>query len=1763
MADNSKKSNINQQYNVATKGLNLDNSQNNIKKGALSYALNAAVENFDANSVNYQNEPGNKYCFDFPDGYVLIGRHFIPEQNRIIFYLTNSETGGNEIGQTVDNSCVYTTLVNDSCLNFDINTPILKIVHKITNFGTELYWPDNNGRRYIDIDNIPYIPLETSEVCDPEDSSRLDCNKILLQPDINIPFVSISDVISGGEITSGTYQFTVQYADAVGNPLTSYYGVTNPTPIADIETASVNFNLPVGKSIIVDVENLDPLGQYQYFNLAVIKTINNVSSPELVGTYFIDENNKQITYTGQIVTNIQLSIQDIFEKFTFYDNADYVTTVQDILVWKGMTAVERLNYQKIANEIRLKWQTYRIPAGESYADETNAVNLRGYLRDEVYAFEIVFLLKSGKETDGFHIPGRMKGTAEQVNPDVAVGDLDYIGDGETPSPYWVVYNTASVETTSPEYGAVDYKGPYQSGEFAYWESTEEYPCDEEVWGELANQKIRHHKFPDVSVSPIIEGSQFMSATTLQMEDVAIFPIGVKIDSTEIASIIQRSELTQAQKDDIVGYRIARADRGVNKSIVAKGMLRNVNKYTRQEQDYYYPNYPYNDLKEDPFLNVVNNAWTALCEEYTIQIFNLPDQGDGNYVTVEYTSCDNNKRDEIRIDEIGISTICSVTKPRFTSLIGEFNKSTNPTEFAQSSASFYDANWQAYIPQPDPNTDGCIYPSNYDVYRINWKSFDFGSAGMRPEWECYIEGTRTVWLTYRDDVLVAVPVGSQPVCTDSSCFRSGSGNNKMRDPILIEEVRVSNCTAETPGEPLETATDLLDRQVFNSPETSFGQPFLGSILKLESVMYGAGKAHFVEVKNNAKYRLITEEAQRDALSVAEDVADLTATFSLESMFAVYNAQLTIFRNDVTKRNYARSFNSIASYNYTEPIPNNIGAKNFNLDIKRYLIPEVLNVGDDNNINNFQRETSVYLKSNETIPIPNTYTYDVEDRSRFTISEKNLCSKPEKEEDISVVSYYGSLKNQFVNQYGQIYSYESIDTGFVKIFNNLELNEDVVWGGDTFIGRFAYKTKVPFFIDNRVDGIDDSDIFYDEIGNIAYPKYWHSSRSILKTWYGTTDNDFVLPNFISYKAHNFDCPNSQELIPEDADPSTNPDRTFYDGYYYLFAYGIPSFYCESSYNLDLRTAFNNKEGDFWPHVSSGIPDNWVQETNTTIAWDNTYNYNVTFSKQNKETVFTTLPADWGTGEDRIKYPFRTVYSDKQVTDADNRVNNWLTYRAVSYFDFPQNFGGLTALDGIKDSAILARFENKSLLYNNLLTIDTSNPQAAYIGNSRLFTGSPPIDYADTDQGYVGAQNKMLLKTPYGAVSVDAKRGQVFLINGTQLQDLSQFGSGMQRWFTAHLPFEILNYFPGINTDNHYNSVGLHGVYDSNYERLILTKIDYVPLKENIEHRDNKWYITENNLEKEIYLIDSDYFCNVSWTLSFNFNTKSWISFHSYIPNFYVGENNFFYSGLNNCPNDFDVLVGVIDNNLTTTTTTTVRILPSTTTTTSTTAAPFDCSFDAVAEQPDCDIEGSGYYVDAEPIDPCIRLADLEVDRYYWGYDLTNSGLSVDSRASADSACSHINYYLADEEVWGYVGKYFEVETQGEYSGASVYLRNFTNDCTTIADGWYFSNETAANTTAFRVESGQIIEMVDCNTLNDPTTTTTTTTLVTASYCYTGIYTEPDLLNPLGGIVNYLDEFGNPQTASEIWDVDTIQIEASTILSTSGVTVAVCTTTTTTTV
>ena len=1303
-------SNIQSNPKQAFAGLNLTSIPSQIKNGQLSWAINAIVSNFDGNSISYQNETANKECCKFPDGYIVVGNRNIIEDNIKIFWLVDPINDHSEIGIVAD--CVYTKFINADCLGFSIDHPILKTAYRKTECGeTEVYWVNGfNRTRYINLQKPPYRVVKGVDVCEDVTTDEIDCNLMNVQPDFSIPNIYVDAVESDGELAAGTYQFAVQYADQKALAYTSYYSVTNPLPIFDGTKITQDFNYKVGKSITVQLSNIDNTGLYETINVAVIKTINNISSVELVGSFDIDGTTLKFSYTGQSRTDVQLSVEDIFAKYDVYDTADDLTVAQNVLILKGLTTHQRISYQEIASQITLDWQTWRMPK-DSYNNPIIAEKLRGYMRDETYPFEIVFLLGNGVQTDGFHIPGRtaLPSDLEQICNNDVIDTTS--GDCETPItclPKWQVYNTGCFSGYEDIYidflngitppscpnpkvcGVIEidpnkpqcYIGPFQYGCMSYTESTDVYPCND-IYGDLSGKPIRHHKFPDSVITHIHDNEGF------------IYPIGVKIDLQQLILLINNSNLSNEEKRNIQGFKIVRGNRANNKSVVGKGLFANVGKYSRDDQTYYYPNYPYNDLRADPFLS-----------------------------TVETT------------DDSG------------------YNADTR------------------------------------------LQGFD----------------------------------------TDES----------------------------------------KERYTFHSPDTSFYQPTLGNILKLETAEYGRSKGHFQAVEKHSRYKFLTTASYVSALGIAVAVGFASATagvsvnlFNGTAAFTALQVMLDIIEKLTPKKNFAYQYNSIGHYDNYKGV-DNAGNKQRRIDIGAYLQPGMDAIGDTYTINNFQRESSIYLKTNKTLPYPNSILGVPEDQSRYLNSDVG-CGSDITETDIS--GYYGSIKRRWANQYGQLYSYETVDTGFqleIHLTNTYEgLNRYCsIFGGDVFINRFAYKSKLPFFIDNRVNFPDEAGVEYNEIPNISNPIFWMSTDSVDDSQSGISN---LFNGLFGRAINNLDCR---------ANTGGN-DKFFYQtGKFYLFAYGIPYFYTESEVNVDLRQAYNTSEGDFFPRVSSDIPDQWLQEINTTIQQDNTYWYNKTYSKQNKENLFTHLPNNWDGSNCTTAYPFRAIFAE-----------NWRVFKPSAKFDFPQNYGSLISLDGIENKQVLARFEQKPLLYNVLLTAPTSAADV-YLGQSLFSHQVPPLDYEDTDLGYIGCLHKLFLKTPYGDITVDSKRGQVFLINGQSFKELTQDTETQQvsQWFNEFLDFQIAKINPDI--DNHYKGIGLTGVFDSKYDRFILTKLDYKPLYKDITYTNNKYYKGTTEIE----LTDRNYFCNYSFTVSYDFTIKAWVSLHTYIPNYYVGDTNRFYTGLN---------------------------------------------------------------------------------------------------------------------------------------------------------------------------------------------------------------------------------------------------------------------------
>lgn len=1582
-------------------GLNTDSAESQKKPGMMTFALNAQVSNFDGTELSIQNEQSNTKCFDLPQGYKVVGRFNITQIDKLVLLLAGETSS--EVGYVDGNSCEYKTFNNDPAWNFSIDHPIHQMVVKSTNCSTQIYFTDNfNSMRFIDFDNPPWkeVPNPNNEFQPIVLQGVLDPNKTLVQPNFKIPHIDILEVVEGGNITTGAYQFVAQYANELGESYTSFYNVTNTISIDQQDRTTQEFNLPTSKAIRLKVEGLDTSGVFDYFNLVVIETINGISTPKLVGTYPISNNSYDILYTGETSTAIQLSPQELFQKFQYYDKAEGVTQSDGRLIWYNLKEDQRINYQPIASQVKLLWETYKIPynKSEGYYNPINTEKYRGWMRDEVYPVEIAFLLRNGKQTDAFSIIGRE--ATPQDREFIPFNNLDAQStkDTECEEPEqkqkWQVYNTGSLIGFSPEYIGFEndscYKGAYQYGNLAFWESEERYPNNPVIWGDLAGQKIRHPKLPDEIITP-----------RFSVDDLGneyVYPIGIQIDRNSLYSAIQTSDLTQEQKDDIIGFKIIRGDRSAgNRSIKAKGHFTNVGKYTYEEQDYYFPNYPYNSLDEDPlyakqevkantgfnFDKVLKpfedqngkDQFTFHSPDTAGQLFPQADNIDTGYIKLEsidwgkgsghFDPIKNNAEYKFTTPDAIKASIALSSGVAFDFSRGgkpSFNGSdfaqvyTNVTELFEKLIAYqnfgYNINSIATFNKsyPVPNEGNKIRGIDYGTYLVN------GNNTIEEGKILNNQGRETsLYLKTFNNFLYA-PEYSGIIPEDKSRFIATYNQNvEITEQeffnLLNTSMTVATMTALIIG--IRTAA----REIVPDSENAL-IPLSILISKILDPYITSG---------NYQGILDLEDEEEHCNDVAGTYPDYPVNF-----FEPYQNRIEVYSPEGDLLNFD-DLNADPPQLVT--ITPNLAVINPSQTFTLTYMDDVLNLSDDEmafivaqgiTAPGLQAVIGALLYGRNQDPVcggtllsaaRRALTYGTE--AYKTVGqpvEREALTKPR---EFDVNAYYGSLKADLPAQWGRIYSYNTVDTGYYQPLLNDQGEQfdkfPTVFGGDTYINKWAFRTKLPVFNRSTVGLPNKADIALNEEGNLGYPMFYLSTKplsydyqidqealstafsgiglvnknalygslaqaigsGIIAAGLGITASGigavagiivtavgavvYILGSIfknVGTKIEKAVIKLFVQLFQQVADTlgvkNINLDmatRTGIaeQGIFYQYVHGIPSYFVESTVNTDMRQATNDDEGNFYPRVGTSIPDDWLQEDRTPIIYDNTYFYNKSFSKQNKENFYSHLREDFD--PEKLCYsefPNRAVYSEK--TNLNETLNNWLIYKPVSRYDFPKSFGALTSLDGVQNRQVIARFINKTQIYNALTAINTNNPNTAFLGNQDLFTSAPPIDLAETDTGSLGSQHKFLLKTNQGIVFTDSKRGQIILLQGTQAQIISDIG--MNKWFGNNLPFFISKYFPEINTDNNFKNLGISGVYDEFYNRLIITKLDYEPLNPNITWDGTNFLLNNQVVE----LTNSEYFCNKSWTISFSFQTNSWTSWHSYLPNYYINYSDSFKSGIN---------------------------------------------------------------------------------------------------------------------------------------------------------------------------------------------------------------------------------------------------------------------------
>lgn len=1334
----------------------------------------------------------------------------------------------------IQTCCKYETVLNAPCLNFSVDYPVW-FKHKTTACDTLLYFiSKNNPPRRMS------LSLPKGEDACGNKKQFVDCNELDLFPKTCHPDILPVVINDGGSLTAGSYRFTLAYSDRLGNELTDYFDMTSEVPIFD-RPITFDTDYITSKSIQLKISHNTDV--FDYYNLVAQHTVNTVSTYYLIGTFRVIQDTN-FTYTGNYKESYS-SIR-VLNRTPRYENAGIIEDSDDILFLGELEGDLDYNIQPLANQIKLYWETVEMPAYDKNFNYSNGIivsNFRGYMRDEVYPFGIKFKLKTGKYTKVYHIPGRAATPDDlALAPQLINGETNedlFYGSGNCPPvvtkvPTWKVYNTATAfEQRKSCFSFNDEKqkqfacaiSPYNQGEFAYWESTLTYPCNEDVWGNLAGKPIRLHKFPECATGKDSRYTTHIHNNHKTDEEAKIYPIGVRPDLDQLNYLINEFKIYNPKtkafdlylRDIICGFELVRGSRVGNKSVIAKGLTYDVGMADDDENNrsYYFPNYPYNDTRDqfDPYLSKSSKIYT---------------------------------------------TISDTERKRLAEVKQYFNRET------KLRYTFHSPDTHFQFPQlgTEIKIEACE--------KGRWRGH-FAQVDQHPKYKYLTQ------YSYKLSALIGTIMAIELT------------NKGQSDVTVTGGIIQAGETKFNIAQALTNTTLLKDTIETLIPEINYAWSFQ-SVGKYR-------EASFPERGN-----------RRRILDIANYLSPNNQTVGDNRPIWNYQRESSVYLklNGDSSNVLRKAFKDVDTL-YQEN--------------SRYTLSSWDKEFEDSWCSNPTQDREGNLKSNY-VSIKRT----IEDQ-------------------------YGPIENFVYVNTGDFYPVDIQPNGQAYI----PCKFYPTFGGDIFINSFSLKRKMPFFTQNMVGRPDRITFDYQLVPNVLYPTYFSGSSpatidldglqqtgaiSMLAGFTalaiaslspegnaskianiagliavglgGVTFIGDLLSSFIPF--NNLDCsttPNVAGLLTVEKNPISieigppilikgGPKITtvaegspFYqEGKFYLSAYGIPTFFVESDVNVDMRHGRNENEENFYPNVGITYGD-WLQESRVPIKFDNYYSYNATYSKQNFEN-YNQPYSDFEPDEicSAIYYN-RVIYSDPSSQEEER--DSWRIFKTNNYYDFPKTNGKLIALNAVENEKILARFENTTQAYNSRIVLDSSYPVQIELGTGSMFS-QRPIEYVKADLGYVGSQHKAYVSCKYGSFWTDAKRGFIYQLSGSSGFD--EITKNNFNWFKRNLPFRITEDFPTLNIDNSFKDVGIAMVWDERFERVFISKKDY-KLKEYYSKGPGKGEVTYSGgrffyLDTEILLDMPEFFENKSWTVAYSPITKGWISFYSFLPNYYVGLSTHFQTG-----------------------------------------------------------------------------------------------------------------------------------------------------------------------------------------------------------------------------------------------------------------------------
>ena len=1392
------------------KGMMRNVNESMMPEGTYLSARNA-VNNSRAGDVGViGNEASNDYCVSAP--YTIIGGIHMYGDTWAIFSTNDVDS---EIGKFDESDCSYITVANDQCLNFKKAHLIIGEAKENFDCTWEVYWADgNNPDRSINMDKPPWVQscTKVGDCIECVDTTVLDCELLRIARLTTQPCLRMEEGPNGGEILNGTYQALIAYTE--NEQRVSDYSIPSNL-VSSFDHANVNGSL----DIIID--SIDTT--YDEFELVVVGFVNQNLVARKVGIYSTHTNRISLDKISATLPTVPLQLLPLdrpaYEKSeAIYRNGDYLIRVAPSTRFS-------FNYQPLANSIKANWVAVEYPA-DYYRQGGTSV---GYLRDEVYSFFIRWVYNTNDKSESYHIPGRGPvGSELSTVPSPAYGGTGF---------YFEENNTATsmgASGTTADGGTI-----VARGNMGYWESSEQYPDNKpDVWSTLCGKNIRHHKMPDVTGPAGLAAAHFG-------------PGVIKVLGVEFGNIAAPLDNDGNPIPGIIGYEILRGSREGNKTVIAKGLINNMGAYNREDGGglAYYQNYPYNDLRADPFLRVAFDTGSGDGDTYT------------NPIALGGIYMQNNK----------------------------FTFHSPDTQFKHPFLSSKELK---------------VYATHSGTV-----SGTFVEPYLHPEHKIVTD------LAFILAALVGFGVGMKAIKGEQKTTRTSAFN---RDTLEIPLVGISSGGFNTAGaaanigvvggfntatytaQAIYEASGASDAVVFASGLTGNDDPTVsGFNVATNTVALTPG----VEAQTSTTFSSHGDTGLPTPLRIVQAIPTFMAYWSEGT-----NAFMDLIKAFSKKHQYALQYQSHAFHNVLTP--NTSGNNRFAINNASYISDRLQEFGGIT-VNNLYRGACVGLTTGANVPDPL-----VQDTSRRTfkqsfgsVSEDNIGKQIT---NGTASANYVGLKSRLRNQYGQVDGVKQVPTsscmqGFITDPSYpSNFKSDIIFGGDTYIGRYTEKNTMFYFTDWMYDLPDEHEYDYRLRKMMPFPTYWMDTHDFQV-------NDFLTGVFglltsmipglggggapvLPSGWHNFDTNTSfgwGSLLPVGLPPSLTLVGS--DAYMYLFNSGVRDFYVESEVNVEHRDWGDTEtQRHYDPYRHTSLHDLFKSDV---IKSGNFFKYDYSLSAGRYYQAYGSWSSMQYRNYDPIVaetcytyYPNRVIYSLPQ--ELELRYDNWKAYLVNNYKDFTSR---VTAIKPIAKNGAMMLFESEApISFIGVDTLQTDGGTKITIGDGGLFEQPlQNIVNADTSYEYGSCQNRLsVVNTPAGLFWISQNQGKIFNYTG-QLAEISQ--EGMKWWFDEFLPYKIIEDFPNFELiDNSVIGVGCQSIYDNSDGIVYFTKRDYKLRPEWVgrltyDYEDN--FLIDNS--GTIKLGDPRYFDNASWTVSFDPKAKAWISFHDWHPNFLLPSKNHFMS------------------------------------------------------------------------------------------------------------------------------------------------------------------------------------------------------------------------------------------------------------------------------